>query len=228
MRFLMLFIFTISFVFSDSMLQKQIEGIKRYGGSTQQPKKEQETKQPKQEAPKAITITHPKPSTPKKILNNALYKPNNLITQRGLEKMARSLGCKLIHDNVKDSEEVKGGKTYGYYDYFDGIPALEIRGKRRQEKRLGAYCVISAANSYRYKETMIHEITHHIDLNLLRNNNAVYCSENINYWERGCEQTARYVTNAIVANDVNIINHYHHKKVADEFVRLYKQTNGIR
>lgn len=205
------------------MIQKQIEGINRYGGSTQQPKKEQEIKKPKQEAPKTITITHPKTIRPKKN-TNALYKPNNLITQRGLEKMATSLGCRLIHDKVEYLKD--GGEIHGYYDYFDGIPVLEIRGKKRQEKRFGAYCVISAAKSYHYKKAMIHEITHHIDLNLLRNDNAGYCSENINYWERGCEQTARQVTNAIVTNDVKSLNH-HHKKVADEFIRLYKQTNRI-
>lgn len=233
MKSLILYAFAISFLFSNSLIQKQIDGMKRFSGTQQQPKKEQEIKPPKQETPKTQTIINPTiHATPApKPQKRPLYEPNNLITRKGLEKMAKSFGCSFIHETTPYTpNDGYKGNAQGFYRHYDGIPGIEIRGgKKPQEKQFGAYCVISAVKNWRYKEIMIHEMIHHIDLKLLGNDkNEAYCDHSKKHWERECEKTAEFATLAIETNDLSAFKHPHHKKVANEFIRIYKQVNGIK
>ena len=232
MKFLILF-FALSLAFGNNLIQKQIDGMKRFSGTQQQSKKEQEIiKQKPKQGENQLQIINPTIyTTPApKFQKPPLYEPNNLITRKGLEKMAKSFGCRFIHETTPYTpNDGYKGNAHGWYQNYDGIPGIEIRGRGKpQEKQFGAYCVISAIKNYRYKEIMIHEMIHHIDLKLLGNDkDEAYCDHSKKHWERKCEQTAMLVTFAIKEN-INIFKHHYHKKVANEFIRIYKQVNGIK
>lgn len=234
MKFLIIF-FALQLTFGNSLIQKQIEGMKRFSGSTKQPKKTQETpiNKPKQEEnpPQIITPTIQAIALPQTPQKRPLYEPDTLITKKGLEKMAKSFGCSFIHETIPYTPDTGyKGYAHGWYQYYDGIPGIEIRGgKKPQEKRFGAFCIISAVKSRNYKGTMIHEMIHHIDLKLLGQDKIdAYCDYSKKHWERECEQTAMKATRAIETNDVRAFKHPHHKKVANEFIKTYKQVNGIK
>ena len=143
--------------------------------------------------------------------------------------MAKSFGCSFIHETIPYTpNDGYKGNAEGFYRHYTGIPGIEIRGRGKpQEKQIGAYCVISAIKNWRYKETMIHEMIHHIDLNLLGNtNDRAYCDHSKKHWKRECEKTAELATTAIESNTIPL--NPHHKKVANEFIRIYKQVNGIK